>query len=118
MFMRRGMLALVIVLCVLASASAHAAGEFEAAMKQAFLDGYNIARKEAGHTALSPEEAERATDCVITNVVRGLSVEDRKRLDAWATGGPAPDVELMMRSYELVSKAAFSSNCDQTTTSD
>jgi hypothetical protein len=48
---------------VLASASAHAAGEFEAGWRAQFIEGYLKARKEAGDQSDLPQRANETADC-------------------------------------------------------
>lgn len=114
MFRRRGMLALVSALCMLASASAHAAGEFEAAMKTMLIDTLRDTYGEAGFPDVAAEQsAETAAGCVTSYVIDGFSSEELRELDAASSGGPkasAPFGELVWQrllNYEVMKSCGF-----------
>jgi hypothetical protein len=70
-------------LCVLASASAHAAGEFEAATKAVLV---GMARDSYGDEgfpdARTEQSAGAAADCITSYVVDGFSPHELRNLDA------------------------------------
>jgi hypothetical protein len=89
MFNRSAMLVLFSVLCVLASASAHAAGEFEAKYRKIFVDAFVEDLKNQGY---NPREAyvKKVADCHMNYVLRGFTDDEIAQLDAWAAGGKSP----------------------------
>ena len=89
MVTRRGMLALVSALCVLASASAHAAGEFVAKYRKIYMHAYVEYLMNHGYNPLEGE-AENAADCHMKYVLRGFTADEVAQLDAWAAGGRSP----------------------------
>jgi hypothetical protein len=107
MFIRTRALTLVSALCVLASASAHAAGEFEAAWRQQFFSGYLKSLKEAGGDEPGlTQRADEKADCYVRHVMQDFTPEEVARLDTWATGGKSPGKDvvarLIKRSTEVV----------------
>jgi hypothetical protein len=86
---RLGKLALMSALCVLASASAYAAGEFEAKLKKIYIDAYVENLKNYGFTAREGV-AETLADCHLRYVLRVFTPDEVAQLDAWAAGGKLP----------------------------
>jgi hypothetical protein len=103
MFMRRAMLSVVSALCVLASASAHAAGEFEARIRTMMME--RARKSEVWNAAIPQTTSDRLWTCLASAVVGGLSPQEVGELDASAMGGPDPNPALedkvlnRLRSY-------------------
>jgi hypothetical protein len=75
--------ALVCALCGLVSASAHAAGEFEAAMKAALVSVLSDRYDDEGFPdAAAERSAKVAADCLTSYVMDGFSPEELRELDA------------------------------------
>lgn len=94
MITRLGKLALVSALCVLASASAHAAGEFEAGWRAQFIEGYLKARKEAGDQSGLPQRANETADCNMQHVMQDFTLDEvarREREELMAQGKLRPE---------------------------
>jgi len=89
MFNRSAMLTVASALCVLASASAHAAGEFEARYRKIFVDAYVEYLKNQGYIPRS-SYVEKVADCHMNYVLRGFTAGEIAQLDAWAAGGKSP----------------------------
>jgi hypothetical protein len=86
---RTEVLALVSALCMLASPSAHAAGEFEAKFRQIYIDAYVENLKNYGFGAREGV-AEALADCHLKYVLRVFTSDEIAQLDAWAAGGERP----------------------------
>jgi hypothetical protein len=100
MMTRLTKLALVGALCVLASASAHAAGEFEAGWRKAYLASYrmwlnDVAGEEPNLS--SQMLGEEIVDCYTAYVMQEFSPDEIVRLNAWAAGGPYPGKDIEAR---------------------
>jgi hypothetical protein len=99
----RGKLALVSALCLLASASAYAAGEFEARIRTMMME--RAKKSEVWNAAIPQGISDRLWTCLAAAVVGGLSTQEVGELDAAATGGPDPNLALAdkalgrLRSY-------------------
>jgi hypothetical protein len=118
MFMRRAMLTVVSALCVLASASAHAAGEFEVAWRQRFYDGYLKSLNEVlGDQPDNAQRAGKAADCQMHYVMQEFTSDEVALLDVWASGGKSPGKEvvarLIKRSTEVVANSVCSSETNE-----
>ena len=113
MFLRHcKLLIIAIVWTVFAGPSALADGEYQAAIKKAFIDGYAKMQQEMGRPAAAPEHVEQVAVCVTNYVMSDVSAEERKQLDAWATGGPVPETRLVDRTRKRMTEAALTGVCD------
>jgi hypothetical protein len=103
MFSRSRKLVLVSALGMLASASAHAAGEFEARIRTMMME--RAAKSEIWNAAIPLSISDRLWTCMASALVGGLSTQEAGELDAAATGGPDPNPALAdkalgrLRSY-------------------
>jgi hypothetical protein len=119
MFMRSGKLVLVSALCVLASASAHAAGEFEAAWRAKFVEGYVKSFKEvAGDQPDLARRADEVADCYVRYVMQEFTPDEVVRLDSWATGGKSPGKDVVNRLARRSIETAVSNVCQPEKTND
>ena len=115
MFDRSRKLAMIGAICALVSESAQAAGEFEAAWREKFIEGYLQSLKEvAGDQPGHAQRADEAADCYMRYVMQEFTPDEVARLDVWATGGKSPgkDVEkrLVRRAMETVSNDVCQTN--------
>jgi hypothetical protein len=86
MFVRRGKLALVSAMCVMASSAFTDPGAFESFVRQLHIR----ALQDAGYAAsASAEVVEQSANCYATFVAQGFTSDELRRLDAYASGGPA-----------------------------
>jgi hypothetical protein len=100
MIIRRGMLALVSALCVVASASAYAAGEFEAAWRKTYLATYRMWLNDVAgeEPSLSSHMlGEEILDCYTVYVMQEFSPDEIVGLNTWAAGGPSPGKDIEAR---------------------
>ncbi len=98
---RKGKLALVSALYLLASAPAHAAGEFEAATKAALIKMLRETYGEGGFPDTAAEQsANAAAGWVTSYVLDGFSPEELRELDAASSGGPPASEPVGTRMWQ------------------
>jgi hypothetical protein len=111
-------LVLVWALCAPA-ASAYAAGEFEAAWRQRFIEGYLKSLKEAGGDV--PDLVQRADAigaCYVRHVMQEFAPDEVARLDSWATGGASPGKDVVDRLVRRSTEVVFDDLCEAEKTKD
>ena len=114
MFHRSRLFAVICAACAaLSLRPALADGEYDEALKNEVINGRTRAGTEARGSPQTRAVAERFADCVMKHAMLGFTADERKLLDAWALGGPVPEVELVERTKQRMQDAALSGMCDR-----
>jgi hypothetical protein len=112
MFMRRAMLTVVSALCALASASAKADGEFQAATKAALIAVLSDTYGDDGFPdAVTARSANVAAGCVTSYVIGGFAREELRELDAASSDWQSLSKPLRKRVFERMPDAETMRSC-------
>lgn len=113
MFTLRGLPALIGALCMLASAGAHAAGEFEARLRKEYADSFKRAFITAGGDEQeASQRADVAAECFMRSVMQEFRFDEVARLDAWATDGAPPGKDIEHRLHRRMMDTVLKDACN------